>query len=58
MNNVNQNINYGPRKQAIGNQLEMQSMISEHNSVMGSSPAKSSKVMATRGTKAKKGQDK
>jgi hypothetical protein len=28
-------------------------MISDHNSVMGSSPAKSSKVMATRKTKTK-----
>ena len=53
-NQQDQVIRYGAERQAIGNQLELASMVSDHNSVMGSSPAKSSKIMSTRGTKAKK----
>ena len=47
-------IPYVPEMQAIGNQLEMQSMMSDHASVMGQSPAKPSRVASRRGTKAKK----
>ena len=42
------------QKQAISNQLELASMQSDHNSVMLTSPVKSTKVMSTRATKAKK----
>jgi len=31
---------YGPALEAIGNQLEMNSMISEHNSVVNTSPVR------------------
>ena len=48
-----QKIPYGAEKQAIGNQLELASMIDDHNSVMNSSPVKSTKVMSRRGTKVK-----
>ena len=45
-----------PETQAISNQLELASMISDqHNSVMGSSPIKSSRIPSTRGTKGRKG---
>ena len=46
-------IQYGAEKTAIGNQLELASMVDDHMSVMNSTPIKSSKVMSTRGTKAK-----
>ena len=49
-----QKIPYEREKQAIGNQLELASMVSDHTSVMNTSPVKSSKVMSTRATKAKK----
>lgn len=49
-----QGIRYGAERQAIGNQLELASMMSDHNSVMGSSPAKPSRVMSTRASRAKK----
>lgn len=44
---------YGGEKQAISNQLEMASMMSDANSVPDVSPMRSSKIMSTRGTKAK-----
>lgn len=52
-----QKIPYAAEKQAIGNQLELASMVSDHNSVMNSSPVKSSRVVSTR-TKVKKAGDK
>ena len=41
-------------KQAVSNQLEMASMISDHNSVINTSPIRPSQVASTRGTKVKK----
>ena len=48
-----QNIPYAGEKQAISNQLELASMMSDHHSVMNSSPAKPSRVASTRGTRTK-----
>lgn len=50
-----QGINFGNEKQAISNQLELASMASEVNSVMGSSPIRSNRVASRRTTKAKLG---
>ena len=46
-------IPYMPENQAIGNQLEMQSMMSDHASVMGQSPVKPNRIASRRGTKKK-----
>jgi hypothetical protein len=50
-------IPYGPERQAIDNQLELQSMQSEPLSVMGQSTAKVSRVGSRRGTKRKRADD-
>ena len=52
-----QKIPYAAEKQAISNQLELASMVSDHTSVMNMSPVKSNKVMSTRSTKAKNKRD-
>jgi len=41
-------MHYGPAQEAIGNQLEMNSMISEHNSVINTSPVRQSRVRSSR----------
>jgi len=41
-------MHYGPAQEAIGNQLEMNSMISAHNSVVNTSPVRQSRVRSSR----------
>ena len=41
-------VQFGPEKSAIGNQLEVASMASAHNSVMNTSPVRSSRVRSSR----------
>ena len=43
-----QAMQYPPGQEAIGNQLELASMISEANSVMGQSPVRSSRPIRSR----------
>ena len=43
-----QKLPFIPEKQSIGNQLELASMVSDHMSVINTSPVKSSRVASTR----------
>jgi len=43
-----ESMQYGPAMEAIGNQLEINSMISEHNSVINTSPVRQSRVRSSR----------
>ena len=49
----NEDMQYPRGSEAIGTQLELDSMASEHNSVMGHSPIKQRPIRSNRGNKGK-----